>query len=162
MLASQAAPYEPQDNRAIEQRELLERAQLLAQGVEFIQTLVKAANLDEAHLLLTNDIRCLIEFDRCFLMTHMGGQSRFVAAGAVLTPEKKSRFYRKLSELAPLLVEFDRPLLIASDHVELLSEHGINGRAAAGLEVVRGIFRFHVFPVPAVDVQWSRDRRPYL
>jgi multidrug resistance efflux pump len=128
MLAPhQAAPYEPQDNRAIEQRELLERAQLLAQGVEFIQTLVRAANLEEAHLLLTNDIRCLIEFDRCFLISHMGGQSRFVAAGAALTPEKKSRFYRKLSELAPLLVEFDRPLLIASDHVELLSEHGITG-----------------------------------
>jgi multidrug resistance efflux pump len=128
MLASQsAAPYEPHDDRAIEQRELLERAQLLAQGVEFLQTLIKATNLDEAHLLLTNDIRCLIEFDRCFLISHLGGQSRFVAAGAVLTPEKKSRFYRKLSDLAPHLTELDRPILIASDHVEHLAEHGIHG-----------------------------------
>ncbi len=135
MLASHpAAPSQPQDNQAIEQRELVHRAQLLAQGVEFIQTLVKSANLDEAHLLLTNDIRCLIEFDRCFLVSHMGGQSRFVAAGAVLTPEKKSRFYRQLSELAPLLVEFDRPILIASDHVELLSEHGINGELQEALK----------------------------
>jgi multidrug resistance efflux pump len=135
MFAPQpAAPYEPDDNRAAEQQEMFERAQLLAQGVEFIQTLIKAVSLDEAHLLLTNDIRCLIEFDRCFLISHLGGQSRFVAAGAVLTPEKKSRFYRKLSELAPQLKELDRPVLIACDHVEHLSEHGINGELQQGLK----------------------------
>ena len=134
MLASQpATPCEPQDNSAIEQRELLEKAQLLAQGMEFVQALTKASNLEEAQLLLTNDIRCLIEFDRCFLITHMGGKSRFVAAGAALTPEKKSRFYRQLSDLAPILAELERPILIATEHVDRLAENGIDGELQKAL-----------------------------
>jgi hypothetical protein len=126
MLVSQpAASCETPDNLAIEQRELLERAQLLAQGMEFVQALIKAPNLEEVQLLLTNDIRCLIDFDRCFLISHLGGASRFVAAGAILTPEKKSRFYRHLSNLAPMLTQLERPLLINTDHVERLAEHAI-------------------------------------
>lgn len=134
MLVSQpVAACEAQDDQAIEQRELLERAQLLAQGMEFVQALIKAANLEEVQLLLTNDIRCLIEFDRCFLISHMGGQSRFVAAGAVLTPEKKSRFYKQLTELAPILADLDRPILINKDLLHSLPEHGIHGELQHGL-----------------------------
>jgi multidrug resistance efflux pump len=127
LVSHPVAACETPDSQAVDQRELVERAQLLAQGMEFVQALIKASNLEEIQLLLTNDIRCLVEFDRCFLISHMGGQSRFVAAGAVLTPEKKSRFYKQLSEMAPILADLDRPILINANLLDRLPEHGING-----------------------------------
>ncbi|MBI5572523.1 MAG: HlyD family efflux transporter periplasmic adaptor subunit [Desulfomonile tiedjei] len=116
------------------QAELLNRAQSLAVGFEFAQAVAKARNLDEVYLLLTNDIRCLIEFDRSFLIIHLGNASRFVAASALIAPEKKSRFYKELTRLAPILTELDRPVLTSRDYIDRLGEHGVVESVQAGLK----------------------------
>lgn len=103
-----------------------DRSQLLALGVEFAQRAARAENFDEICLLLTNDIRSIVEFDRAFLITHMGGVSRFVAASSQIAPEKKSAFYDRLNELALRLSKLDRPILVYKDYIDGLAQHGID------------------------------------
>jgi multidrug resistance efflux pump len=114
--------------------ELLEKAQLMAQSLEFGQAVIQARTLDEVYLLLTNDIRCMIDFDRSFLLTHLGGASRLVAAGTTLTPEKKSRFYRQLTRLAPHCVGLDRILVVSKNHLGQLGESGLGHELVQALQ----------------------------
>jgi multidrug resistance efflux pump len=113
--------------------ELIEKAQTLSYGFEFLQTVIRCADLEEVYLLLTNDIRCLMEFDRSFLITHLGGSSRFVAAGATIAPEKKSQFYQKLNRLGPSLPGLTKPVLISKDYAGNLTEYGISEELQSAL-----------------------------
>jgi hypothetical protein len=63
---------------------------------------------------VTNDIRVLIEFDRSFLITHLGGTSRLAAAGNQPIMEKKSKFHQELNQLAGTLDQLGKPLLLAN------------------------------------------------
>jgi multidrug resistance efflux pump len=135
MLATQQSTQtDPRDQLQSSALELLDKAQFMEQGLEFGNALLQARTLDEVYLLLTNDIRCMINFDRSFLVTHLGGSSGLVAAGTALTPEKKSRFYRQLSHLAPHLVGHNRTLLVSRSHIDQLTEAGVEQDLAQALK----------------------------
>jgi len=69
-------------------------------------------SLDELYFLLTNDLRTLAVYDRCLLITHMEGRSRFVAATHLPVVDKKSKLALKLQELAPDLAKLESPLIL--------------------------------------------------
>lgn len=70
-------------------------------------------SLDELYFLLTNDLRTLAAFDRCLLITHLEGQSRFVAATHQPVVDKKSKLVAKLQGLAPYLAKSADPLILS-------------------------------------------------
>jgi multidrug resistance efflux pump len=90
------------------------RERLLVLSLELARRAVEARSLDELNFLLTNDIRVLLEFDRSFLITHMGGTSRMAAAGNQPIVEKKSRFHQELNLLASNLSGLKKPLFLSN------------------------------------------------
>lgn len=96
----------------------------LALGLEFSKRALEAESLDDLFFLLTNDIRTLVEFDRAFLITHLGGRSEFAAAGNQPLLEKKSKFYHQMNRLAGKLAQVERGILLsgAADAASLPDE----------------------------------------
>jgi len=86
---------------------------LLALGLEVARRVAELESLEEVYFFLVNDLRVLVEFDRGFLITHLGGRSGFVAAGNQPTLEKKSKVYEAVDELGPLLRGQKRALLLS-------------------------------------------------
>jgi multidrug resistance efflux pump len=86
----------------------------MAAGLELSKRAMEAPSLDALYLLLTNDVRSVLEFDRCFLFTHMGGASALAAAGNQPTLEKKSAFYDRLNALAAQVKDLNKPLLLSN------------------------------------------------
>ncbi|MFH0822030.1 MAG: efflux RND transporter periplasmic adaptor subunit [Pseudomonadota bacterium] len=79
---------------------------------------MEAEDPDKLYFLLTNDTRSLVEFDRAFLILHLGGESGCVAVNNQPTVEKKSSYSREFNELAPALANQDKTILLSSDMVE--------------------------------------------
>jgi multidrug resistance efflux pump len=73
-------------------------------------------SLDELYFLLVNDLRALIEFDRCFLITHLGGKSRFAAANNQPNLDDKSKLYEEISSLAPLLKTLVKAVILPNNN----------------------------------------------
>ena len=88
------------------------RERVVVLSLELSGRTLGARSLEELYFLLTNDLRTLIEFDRSFLITHVGGESRLVAAGNQPSPEKKSKFTQELDNLAVRLKALDKALLL--------------------------------------------------
>ncbi len=86
---------------------------VLALALEFASRVSAADTLDELYFILTNDLRSLAEFDRCFLITHFDRQSRFVAATHQPVLDGKSKLQDKIHELADNLRELDSPVVCA-------------------------------------------------
>jgi len=103
------------------QAEIVEKAQVLARGLHFSKRLFDARSLDEAYMLLTNDVRALLEFDRAFLIVHMGRTSEFAAANNLASLEKKSRFYRRVRALADNLLDLDQVVFVSRKDVHRIS-----------------------------------------
>jgi multidrug resistance efflux pump len=76
------------------------RQKALATGLEFTRRAFEAPTPDDLYLMLTNDIRALVEFDRCVLIVHLGGASRLVSASNQATLTKTSKFYELTNESA--------------------------------------------------------------
>lgn len=93
---------------------LPQNEKLLALGLEFPSRALAADTLDELYFILTNDLRSLVEFDRCFLLTHLGGESRFVAATHQPILDSSSKLQGVLDALAGHLVFIDKPLVLDS------------------------------------------------
>ncbi len=91
------------------------RQRSLAFGLEFCKRVFETRNLDDLYLTLTNDVRNLIDFDRSSLVVHLGGSSRFVAAGLQPVIEKKSKFYEEMTRLARALRGVERGLLLSGE-----------------------------------------------
>lgn len=135
MYAAQPVAYaQSGDCSACGNQELVQTSQVLAQGLEFAQAVARAGSLDDVYLLLTNDVRCILEFDRCFLVSHLGGDSRFVAASGLLAPEKKSRFHKEVIRLGSAVAGLTRPLLFSADSVDRLGEAGMAAETQAALK----------------------------
>ncbi|MFC1835987.1 hypothetical protein ACFL2Q_14915, partial [Thermodesulfobacteriota bacterium] len=66
------------------------REVVVAISLDFSKRLMEAESLEDLYFRLTNDIQVLMPFDRCFLVTHLGGTSKLVAAGGQPILEKKS------------------------------------------------------------------------
>lgn len=89
------------------------RHRILALGLELSKRAVEVPTLEDLYLLLTNDLRALLEFDRSLLIVHMGGNSNFVAAGGQPELDKRSKFYEQVHEIAPAIRDVRRGLLIS-------------------------------------------------
>jgi len=89
------------------------RQRALAFGLEFTKRCFEARTVDDVYLLLTNDLRGLIEFDRSILVVHSGGTSRLVATGNQPILEKKSKFYQMSNALAKELKSLNRGVLVS-------------------------------------------------
>ncbi len=128
---------------------LVDRAQAALQTMEFCRAVLTAETLDDIFLLVTNDIRSLLPFDRAFLITHLGGKTRFVAAAGIVAPEKKAKFYREAGRLAKGLKCIDKSLFAAADQTTQLGEYGIEPEAQAALERFTAFSKCsHIFVLP--------------
>jgi multidrug resistance efflux pump len=90
------------------------RQRALAMGLEFSKRALEAESLEDLFFMLTNDVRSLLEFDRAFLITHMGGKTEFSAASNQPLVEKKSQFTRRIMDLGKRIKPLDRGLLLSS------------------------------------------------
>ncbi len=95
--------------------ESIAQERLVALALELSSRAVAVESLDELYFLLTNDLRSLVEFDRCFLIVHLAGESRFVSATLQPLLEGKSRLQDTLTELAGAIASVDRPLVLSAD-----------------------------------------------
>ncbi len=84
---------------------------VLALALEFASRASAAETLDELYFILTNDLRSLLEFDRCFLITHFETQSQFVAATHQPVLDGKSKLQDRIHELADNLRELNTPVI---------------------------------------------------
>lgn len=82
---------------------------LLAIAVELSSRVAAARSLDEIFFLLTNDLRALAEFDRCLLITHLGGRSTIAAATHQPVLDPKSPVFRALEKLSTTITSLDTP-----------------------------------------------------
>jgi multidrug resistance efflux pump len=87
---------------------------VLAMALEFASRSANMASLDEISFMLTNDLRVLAEFDRCFLITHFQDKSQVVAATHQPFIDKKSKLQSVLHGVAPHLSGIDYPILFDS------------------------------------------------
>ena len=102
------------------------RQKALATGLEFCKRAFEAETIDDLYLLLTNDVRSLVEFDRSSLVIHLGGGSKFVAAGLQPVMEEKSKFHDEITRLAHSLKGVVRGLLLSKKTgVEALPEEDL-------------------------------------
>ncbi len=90
------------------------RERLIALTIELSKRALNSKSADELYFLMTNDIRVLIEFDRSFLVTHFGGETKFVAAGNQPILEKKSEIYGAVQKLGSDLRESNKPFIVPS------------------------------------------------
>ena len=86
----------------------------LSVGLKLAKRAMETASLDEAIFLLTNDTRSLVEFDRCFLMLHLGGESRFVGVSGQTEVDKKSLFRSEWMKLAPVLKDEQNVIFLSA------------------------------------------------
>jgi len=95
------------------------RQRALVLGIELGKRAAGLKTLDELNFLIVNDLRALIEFDRCFLITHLGGKSLFSAANNQPNLDNKSKLYGQLSALAPLLKPLVKAVVIPNKPEEI-------------------------------------------
>ena len=91
---------------------------LLAIAVELSSRVASAGSVEEICFLLTNDLRALVEFDRCLLITHLGGRSTVAAATHQPVLDPKSQLFRELANLAGTVTPLDKPLVLGTDSRE--------------------------------------------
>jgi multidrug resistance efflux pump len=82
--------------------------------MELARRALEAKTLETLKFLLTNELRALVEFDRCSLVSHLGGSSTLLAVNNQPLLDKKSKFYQQVSELAPKLRSMRVPLLLSA------------------------------------------------
>lgn len=134
-LAGNAQPIEVVSRPAAPADEAPRRLKALAYGLEFTKRCFEARTLQELCLLLTNDISTLVEFDRAFIVTHLGGRTELVAASNTIAIEKKARFHAETEALGKRLVGFDRGVLVAAGaNIETMTQHGLSREAIEALK----------------------------
>lgn len=93
------------------------RQRTLALAMELCKRAAELETLDDLYFFFVNDLRVLLEFDRCFLITHMGSRSHFAAANNQPILQSKSELYGCINRLAPHLLRLEKGLFL-SDRVE--------------------------------------------
>lgn len=106
----------PDERTTLQTENVLDpRQRVLVLGVELAKRATNAKTPDDLYFLLVNDLRTLIEFDRCFLVTHFAGRSGFTAANNQPTLDDKSKVYVDIAKLAPHLRGLDKAILLLND-----------------------------------------------
>lgn len=93
-----------------------ESERIVAYALELAARSASADSFDEVCFMLTNDLRILLQFERCFLVTHFGGRSELVAATQQPLLDGKSRLQERLTELARNLRGLEKPLALANEN----------------------------------------------
>ena len=83
-------------------------------AIELSKRSLETQSLDELLFLLTNDTRTLIEFERAWLVSHLGGPSRLVAANNQPALNDKSAFVERANDLAHALRGKDKALFLST------------------------------------------------
>ncbi len=108
---------------------------ITALTVEFASRAVAAGSLDEIYFLLTNDLRTLVRYERCFLVTHFGGESALVAATHQPVVDKKSELQNLLAAIGTSLRGIDRPLILhKGTFTKTISDESLTDRVKAEFE----------------------------
>ena len=95
-------------------------------GFEILKRASEQKNFSGLCFYLVNDLRAFIEFDRCFLVFHLGGPSRVLATNHQPSLEKKSDSFSKMNELASGLSALGKGLLLSCEGEECdFGSHGI-------------------------------------
>jgi Barrel-sandwich domain of CusB or HlyD membrane-fusion len=108
-------------------RDLPAGEKAVATSLEIASRAASVGTLDEIYFLLTNDLRLIAGFDRCFLITHFRGSSDVVSATHQPVLDKKSKLQEHLAFLANHVRKLDSPLVtdkvkgITSTHTVPLS-----------------------------------------
>ncbi|MFH1115179.1 MAG: HlyD family efflux transporter periplasmic adaptor subunit [Pseudomonadota bacterium] len=126
------APNRDRNERAVLERSSTER--IAALTIEFAARAVAAESLDEIHFLLTNDLRTLVGYDRCFLITHSGGDSDLTAATHQTVLDKKSELQSLIAAIGPSLRGLIRPLILHKDAAESPSDESWSNEVKPRLE----------------------------
>jgi hypothetical protein len=82
-------------------------------GLKLTRRASEIDDLDKLFFFLTNDIRTLIRFDRCFLLVHFGGDSYCAAVNNQVELEQKSTFTSEFNELAVLFKDHSKVVLLS-------------------------------------------------
>lgn len=91
-----------------------QRERLLVVSTELSRRALELPALEDLQFLVTNDIRTLIAFDRCTLVTHFGGISRLAAVSSQPILEKKAKLYKELTGLAVHVRGLPDPVLLSA------------------------------------------------
>jgi hypothetical protein len=129
------------------------RQKSLALGLEFAKRSVKTRSIEDLYLLLTNDIRILGEFDRSFLIVHLGGKSILAAVGNQPVLEHTSRFSELVRDLAEPMKEIAQAVLVAGkDGVAGLTDEQLPGSAREALQAYLTFSKSsNLFCVPLIN-----------
>ncbi|MDQ1240436.1 MAG: hypothetical protein QG577_2622, partial [Thermodesulfobacteriota bacterium] len=83
--------------------------------MEFCRRAVSAGSLDTLYFLLSNDLRTLVHFERCFVITHLGGTSRLVAINNQPLMDKRSKLHAEVVQLAKAIRKLNKGLLLPNN-----------------------------------------------
>jgi multidrug resistance efflux pump len=74
---------------------------------------LETESIDDLYFLIANDIRALLSYDRCMIVSHLGGVSQLVAAGNRPEVEKRAKIYEALERFGTVLRNSSVPILLA-------------------------------------------------
>jgi multidrug efflux pump subunit AcrA (membrane-fusion protein) len=106
---------DPEDRPEIGQ---VSSERVVAMALEFAARMAAAESLDEIYFALTNDLRALLHYERCFLITHLGGNTRVVAATHQPVLNKKSELQNHVTSIGRWLRDLKRPLVVGRGSID--------------------------------------------
>lgn len=86
--------------------------QTLTRALDLTRRAAELESIDELQYFLVNDLRILIDFDRCFLINHLKGASKVSAAANQPTLDPRSEIHAGLVDLSSNLRNVKKGLLL--------------------------------------------------
>ena len=129
------------------------REKTLALAFEIVRRTALQKTFSDLCLFLVNDMRAFIEFDRCFIIMHIGGSSRVVAMNHQPSIEKKSESYSRMNDLGAGIKSLGKGLLLSCDGDDC--DFGLHGIADDIKTAVKSYTEFskcrYFLSLPLVD-----------
>ncbi len=115
--------------------DMVRKAEQLARAVQFAQNAqTESDSFEDMGLLLVNDIRALIPFDRAFLVTFIGGETKLFSATGQTQVNPKAQLSERLIDMATDLKDLKRTLMISPKGQKVsLSVEGLEDKATEGI-----------------------------
>lgn len=82
-------------------------------ALQFAKRCLASRTLDELFLLLVNDLRCLVEFDRAFLISSLSGKTGVEAANNLHSIKTGSKIIDQVNELSESLAQNDKAIFVS-------------------------------------------------
>jgi multidrug resistance efflux pump len=121
-------------------------------AIELSKRALEARSLDELLFLLTNDTRTLIDFERAWVISHLGGPSRLAATNNQPGVNGKSAFVNQVNDLAKGLKGYDKSVFLSR---RILEQDALGNKMPPALkEALKSFIRSsgmsHVLVLPLV------------